>query len=140
MDSFRLLVVDDEKDFLETLVKRLNKRNIDATGVLSGEKALEVINEKPFDVVVMDVKMPGLDGIETLRELKKVNPGIEVIILSGHASVDAAMDGMKLGAYEYLLKPCEIEELIEKIDRAYELKADRDKRVRKAEIRKMIEK
>jgi DNA-binding NtrC family response regulator len=103
MDSFRLLVVDDEEDFLETLVKRLNKRNIDATGVPSG-------------------------------------PGIEVIILSGHASVDAAMDGMKLGAYEYLLKPCEIEELIEKIDRAYELKADRDKRVRKAEIRKMIEK
>ena len=140
MDSFRLLVVDDEEDFLETLVKRLNKRNIDATGVSSGEKALEIINEKPFDVVVMDVKMPGLDGIETLRELKKVNPGIEVIILSGHASVDAAMDGMRLGAYEYLLKPCEIEELIEKIDRAYELKADRDERVRKAEIRKMIEK
>ena len=140
MDSFRLLVVDDEEDFLETLVKRLNKRNIDATGVSSGEEALEVINEKPFDVVIMDVKMPGLDGIETLRELKKVNPGIEVIILSGHASVDAAMDGMRLGAYEYLLKPCEIEELIEKIDRAYELKADRDKRVRKAEIRKMIEK
>lgn len=140
MDSFRLLVVDDEEDFLETLVKRLNKRNIDATGVPSGEKALEIINEKPFDVVVMDVKMPGLDGIETLRELKKVNPGIEVIILSGHASVDAAMDGMKLGAYEYLLKPCELEELIEKIDRAYELKTDREERARKAEIRKMIEK
>jgi len=140
MDSFRLLVVDDEKDFLETLVKRLNKRNIDATGVLSGEKALEVINEKPFDVVVMDVKMPGLDGIETLRELKKVNPGIEVIILSGHASVDAAVDGMRLGAYDYLLKPCDIEELIEKIDRAYELKADRDERSRKAEIRRMVEK
>ncbi len=140
MGSFRLLVVDDEEDFLETLVKRLNKRNIDATGVPSGEKALELINEIPFDVVVMDVKMPGLDGIETLRELKKVNPGIEVIILSGHASVDAAMDGMKWGAYEYLLKPCELEELIEKIDRAYELKTDREERARKAEIRKMIEK
>lgn len=136
MQSPKILMVDDEEDLMKTVVNRLNKRNFKTTGVLSGEEALETIKKDPFDIVVLDVKMRGIDGIETLRELKKIDPGIEVILLTGHASVDAALDGMKLGAYEFLMKPCKIEELIEKIDGAWEVKTERDKRIRLAEIRK----
>lgn len=131
----RILIVDDAEDLVKTMVKRLNKRNIEATGVLSGEEALETIRKETFDIVVLDVKMPGITGIETLRELKKIDPGIEVILLTGHASVDVALDGMKLGAYEFLMKPCKIEELVEKIDGAWEIKTERDKRIRRAEVR-----
>ena len=89
MDSFKVLVVDDEKDFLEATVKRLGKRDIVATGVLSGEEALKIMKEKLFDVVILDIKMPGgMDGIEALREMKKIRPLTEVILLTGHASVD----------------------------------------------------
>ena len=133
MQSPRLLIVDDEEDLMRTIVNRLNKRNFEATGVLSGEEALETIKKETFDIVVLDVKMPGISGIETLRELKKIDPEIEVILLTGHASVDAAVDGMKLGAYEFLMKPCKIEELIEKIDRAWEVKSERDERTRRAQ-------
>jgi DNA-binding NtrC family response regulator len=125
--------VDDEEDLMRTIVNRLNKRNFEATGVLSGEEALETIKKETFDIVVLDVKMTGIDGIETLRELKKIDSGIEVILLTGHASVDAALDGMKLGAFEFLMKPCKIEELIEKIDRAWEVKSERDERTRRAQ-------
>lgn len=135
MQSPRILMVDDEEDLVKTMVNRLNKRNIKTTGVLSGEEALETIKKDVFDIVVLDVKMPGIDGIETLRELKKIDPGIEVILLTGHASVDAALDGMKLGAYEFLMKPCKLEELIEKIDGAWEIKSERDKRIRRDEVR-----
>ena len=130
-------MVDNEEDLMRTIVDRLNKRNIEATGVLSGEEALETIRKEIFDIVVLDVKMPGITGIETLRELKKIDPGIEVILLTGHASVDVALDGMKLGAYEFLMKPCKIEELIEKINRAWEVKAERDERIRRAQARTM---
>ncbi len=133
MQSPRLLIVDDEEDLMRTIVNRLNKRNFEATGVLSGEEALETIKKETFDIVVLDVKMTGIDGIETLRELKKIDSGIEVILLTGHASVDAALDGMKLGAFEFLMKPCKIEELIEKIDRAWEVKSERDERTRRAQ-------
>jgi DNA-binding NtrC family response regulator len=111
MDAFRALVVDDEEDFLETLEKRLHKRNIDTTGVPSGEEALEIMNKKLFDVVILDVKMPeSMDGIETLREMKKIQPLAEVILLTGHASVETSIEGMKLGAFDYLLKPIKLEE------------------------------
>lgn len=136
MQKPNILIVDDEEDLVKTMVNRLNKRNIKTTGVLSGEEALETTKKDTFDIVVLDVKMPGIDGIETLRELKKIDPGIEVILLTGHASVDAALDGMKLGAYEFLMKPCKIEELIEKIDGAWEIKTERDKRIHRAEVRK----
>ena len=90
-------------------------------------------------MVVLDVKMPGMDGIQTLGEIKKINPPVEVILLTGHASVDSAVDGMRLGAYDYLMKPCEIEVLMEKINGAYEIKAGRDERIRQAEIRRMVD-
>lgn len=137
MQKPRILMVDDEEDLVRVLVNRLIKRNFEATGVLSGEEALEIIKKETFDIVVLDVKMPGLSGIQTLRELKKIDAGIEVILLTGHASVDAALDGMKLGAYEYLMKPCKIEELIEKIEGAWELKAERDQRIRRAKARRV---
>ena len=122
MEEFKILVVDDEDDFRETIVKRLQKRNMTARGAESGEKALELIEAQHFDVVVLDVKMPGLDGIDTLREIKKRKPLIEVILLTGHASMESGIEGMKWGAFDYVMKPANLEELIEKMRQAYEKK------------------
>jgi DNA-binding NtrC family response regulator len=139
MDSFRVLVVDDEEDFLETLVNRLGKRNIDATGVLSGEEAVKVMNEKLFDVVILDIKMPGgMDGIECLREIKKIQPITEVILLTGHASVETSIEGMKLGAFDYLLKPIKLEDLMTKLAEAFEKKDTHDQKIRKAKIKELL--
>lgn len=139
MSKPKVLLVDDEERFVKTLTKRLAERELDVVGVHSGMEAIEEVRSKPYDVVVLDVRMPGLDGIETLQELKKISPGTEVIMLTGHASVDSAVEGMRLGAHEYLMKPCDIEELMEKIDGAYELKAARDERLRRAEARKTVD-
>jgi DNA-binding NtrC family response regulator len=132
----RILIVDDEERFRLTLSKRLAERGLDVGATVgTGMEALREIREKVYDVVVLDVKMPGLDGIQILEEIKKINPHIEVLLLTGHASVDAAVDGMRLGAYDYLMKPCEIEILLDKITGAYECKAGREERIRQAEIR-----
>ena len=139
MDSFRVLVVDDEEDFLETLVNRLQKRDIDAAGVKSGEEALKMMKGKLFDVVILDVKMPGgMDGIEALREIKKIQPLAEVILLTGHASVETSIEGMKLGAFDYLLKPVKLEELMTKMAQAFEKKDVHDQKIRKAKLRELI--
>ncbi|MBT3185765.1 MAG: response regulator [Nitrospina sp.] len=139
MDAFRALVVDDEEVFLETLVKRLHKRNIDTTGVPSGEEALEIMKKKLFDVVILDVKMPGgMDGIETLREIKKTQPLAEVLLLTGHASVETSIEGMKLGAFDYLLKPIKLEELLTKLAQAFEKKDTHDQKIRSARIKELI--
>jgi len=139
MDYFSILVVDDEKDFLETVVKRLQKRNINTTGVKSGEKALEAMRERLFDVVLLDVKMPGgMDGIETLREMKRIQPIAEVILLTGHASVETSIEGMKLGAFDYLLKPIRLEELMVKLGEAFEKKNVQDEKIKKAKIKELI--
>ena len=134
MDSFRVLVVDDEKDFLETLVNRLAKRNIDATGVPSGEEAIKMMNEKLFDVVILDIKMPGgMDGIECLREIKRIQPITEVILLTGHASVETSIEGMKLGAFDYLMKPIKLEDLMIKLAEAFEKKDAHDQKNSKSQ-------
>jgi DNA-binding NtrC family response regulator len=139
MDSFRVLVVDDEQDFLETLVNRLNKRDIDATGVLSGEKALEEVKKRLFDAIVLDIKMPGgMDGIEALREIKKIQPLAEVILLTGHASVETSIEGMKLGAFDYLLKPIKLEDLMIKLAEAFEKKDTHEQKIRKARIKELM--
>jgi two-component system, OmpR family, response regulator len=122
VEKFKVLIVDDELDFLETIVKRLQVRNIEASGVDSGPKALELLNEQDFDVVILDVKMPGMDGIETLVEMKKKKPLTEVIMLTGHASVESGIQGMQLGAFDYLMKPIALDELLEKVRQAYERK------------------
>ena len=136
---FNVLVVDDEQDFLETLVNRLKKRSIDAVGVMSGEEALEEIKKKPFDVVILDIKMPGgMDGIEALQEMKRMQPLAEVILLTGHASVETSIEGMKLGAFDYLLKPVKLEELLKKIAEALEKKDKQDQKIRSAQIKKLL--
>lgn len=139
MDYFRVLVVDDEKEFLETLVNRFGKRGIDTTGVGSGEEALELMKKKLFDVVVLDIRMPGgMDGIEALREMKKIQPLAEVILLTGHASVETSIEGMKLGAFDYLLKPVKLEELLTKMAQAFEKKNVHDQKIRTARIRELM--
>jgi two-component system, OmpR family, response regulator len=122
MEDFKVLVVDDEDDFRETIVKRLQKRKMKAQGVESGGNALDLIDAQSFDVVVLDVKMPGLDGIETLREIKKRKPLIEVILLTGHASMESGIEGIRLGAFDYVMKPANLDELVEKMRQAYEKK------------------
>jgi DNA-binding NtrC family response regulator len=121
-ESFNILIVDDENDFRETLVKRLQKRRMNVFGAESGQKALDIMNKLIFDVVVLDVKMPGLDGIETLREIKKKNPLVEVILLTGHASMESGVEGMNLGAFDYVMKPVNIDDLLEMIRQAFERK------------------
>ena len=139
MDFFNVLVVDDEEDFVETLVNRLNKRKVPTTGVLSGEEAIDLMKKREFDVVILDVKMPGgMDGIETLREIKRVQPLAEVILLTGHGSVETSIEGMKLGAFDYILKPVKLEDLLVKMAEAFEKKDVHEQKIRSAKIRELI--
>ena len=133
MDKYDVLLVDDEQEFLQTIVKRLKKRGINASGETSAEKALLRLQNGPVDVVVLDVKMPGMDGIEVLREIKKLHPLVEVIMLTGHANVEVAVRGMELGAFDYLMKPMEIDELVYKLEDAYKNKALQQQRIKKTE-------
>jgi DNA-binding NtrC family response regulator len=123
MEDFSVLLVDDEVEFLDVLMKRLKKRKLKLVAANSGEEALRLVRENPVDVAVLDVKMPGMDGITVLREIKKINPSIEVIMLTGHANVEVALEGMELGAFDYLMKPVDIDELMYKIQDAYKKKS-----------------
>ncbi len=132
MDAFRVLLVDDEEEFLETLLKRLSKRKLVVFGASSGEEAIRKLKENPVDVVVLDVKMPGMDGLQTLKEIKKENPLVEVLMLTGHANMEVAIQGMELGAFDYLMKPMDIDELLYKLQDAYKrkmLQEDRHKHI-----------
>jgi DNA-binding response OmpR family regulator len=120
MNKLKVLVVDDEPDFCELVVKRLIAGKMNAEGTQDGAKALEILKHKDFDVVVLDVKMPGLGGIEILRWIKANTPGIEVIMLTGDQSVEAGIKGMQLGAFDYVIKPVPMNELLDKIRQAYE--------------------
>jgi len=122
VEGFTVLIVDDEIEFMETLVKRLRKRKIAVDGVNSGEAALEQLKVAPADIVVLDVRMPGMSGLDALREIKSNYPLVEVIMLTGHASVEVAIEGMDIGAFDYLMKPIDIDELLYKIQDAYKRK------------------
>ncbi len=130
----RVLIVDDEEKFADYLSKRLLNRDYQVNVALSGEEAIERIQHENWDVVILDVLMPGMDGIETLREIKRLKPLTEVIMLTGHASVESGVEGMKLGAYDYLMKPCDTEELVSKINQAYDRKAEQEERIRQAKV------
>jgi two-component system, OmpR family, response regulator len=134
MEDFKVLIVDDEPDFLETIVKRLRKRNIDAAGADSGKEALGLLEKQHFDVVILDIRMPGMDGIETLKEMKKKRPLMEVILLTGHASVESGMQGIQYGAFDYVMKPAEIDELIEKVRQAFERKSIHEEKIKETKV------
>ena len=130
MNPCRVLLVDDEVEFVQTLTKRLVRNELSVQAVHSGADALRHLAENPTDVVVLDMKMPGMDGIETLREIKARQPLVEVIMLTGHASVEAAIDGMEWGAFDYLMKPVEFEELLYKIQDAHRKKSLQEAKIR----------
>lgn len=132
MSDFNVLLVDDETEFLETLIKRLKKRNLTALGANSGEQALEVLAQNPIDVVVLDVKMPGMDGISTLKAVKKAKPLVEVIMLTGHANMEVAIEGMELGAFDYLMKPMDIDDLLYKLQDAFKKKKLHEEKIKNA--------
>jgi DNA-binding NtrC family response regulator len=110
--------VDDEPEFIETLGKRLARRGLTVSLAFSGQEALDFLAGNDVDVVVLDVKMPGMDGIEALQKIKALKPGLEVVMLTAHANVEVAMRGMELGAFDYLMKPVELEDLLYKIQDA----------------------
>ena len=134
-----IMLVDDEELFVETMTKRLDKRGIKVIVALSGEEALEKLDKnRNVDAIILDVKMPGMDGIETLKEIKKKHPLKEVIMLTGHATVETAIDGMKLGAFDYLMKPCEMDVLMSKVEAAVLKKQEHEDRINKARTEKII--
>ena len=132
MTKPRILLVDDEERFRANLEKMLGAQGLAVKGAGSGAQALEELKLNPCDVIVLDIRMPGMDGLATLKEIKQIDPEVEVIILSGHASMDAAMEINRLGGYDYLMKPCPLEELLLKIEAAYDKKVEREKRKRQA--------
>jgi DNA-binding NtrC family response regulator len=122
MPGFRVLLVDDETIFTKNMSKLLKNRGYEVTAVNSGDAAIRELEQNRFDVMVLDLKMPGMDGITTLKESVKLGLFVETLILTGHGSIDTALEAMKLGAYDYLTKPCEIDELVAKIEAAWEKK------------------
>ena len=135
----KILLVDDELVFTSNMSKLLNSRGYRVTAVNSGDSAISTLEEKKFDVVVLDLKMPGMDGITTLKEIKKLGLFTETLILTGHGSIDTAMEAMRLGAYDYLTKPCEIDELVTKIEGAWETKDTTEKKDIQEKIHKVVE-
>jgi len=135
----RVLLVDDEEQFVETLAQRLEARDFAVATAFNGDQALDYIKTKDVDVVVLDVLMPGLTGIDTLREMKRIRPLTEVIMLTGHATVETAIEGMKLGAFDYLMKPTEIDDLVDKINKAQKRKSEHEERIQKATIERITQ-
>jgi DNA-binding NtrC family response regulator len=123
--KIKLLIVDDEEKFLESIAKRLEMRDFDVRTATRGEQAIEIAREEKFDLALLDLKMPGMDGKQVLEILKKEHKHIEVIILTGHGSVDSAVDCTKLGAFGYLPKPYELEKLLETLQRAFQVRMEK---------------
>ena len=128
-----IMLVDDEVPFVETMAKRLASRNIETITAFSAEEGLEKFKEnKTIDVIVLDVKMPGMDGIEALTEIKKQTPLVEIIMLTGNATIESAIDAMKFGAYDFLMKPFDIEELVSKVEAATKKKREHEEKIKDA--------
>jgi len=136
MDKMKLMLVDDEERLLSSIARLLSKKGIDAVTATSGAEAIEKLKHQTIHVVILDVKMPGMDGNETLVEIKRLFPMVEVIMLTGHATVESAVDGLKFGATDYLMKPIGIDELIQKAGEAFEKRARLEEKIRMAHARK----
>jgi DNA-binding NtrC family response regulator len=128
MKDARILLVDDEVVFANNMSKLLTRRGYQVKAVNSGDEALRALMDNPFDVMVLDLKMPGMDGIATMQEMRKLGLFTEILILTGHGSIDTALEAIQLGAYDYVTKPVEIAELLSKIEAALERKTIKDKK------------
>ena len=138
MSIANVLLVDDEVSFVETFSERLELRNFEISKAFSGEEALRILEENQnVEVVILDVKMPGMDGIETLTAIKRKNPLVEVMMLSGHADVESAIEGMKQGAYDYLMKPVDMDQIITKVTAAAAKKRQHEEKIIQARIKEI---
>jgi two-component system, OmpR family, response regulator CpxR len=136
--KIKVLLVDDEKDFVDALAERLEIRDFEILKAYDGDEAVGKIADIDVDVVILDVQMPGKDGLATLREIKKAKPLVEVIMLTGHATVPSAIEGLQSGAYDFLMKPTETKDLVSKIALAYKRKAEQEERIRQAQIENIM--
>ena len=133
-----VLLVDDEVPFVETMTKRLTKRDLEVSTAFNGQEALDILEKsRSIEVVILDVKMPGMDGLETLKKIRKKYPLVEVVMLTGHATVESAIDGMKLGAFDYLMKPCDMDILISKVGEAAKKKRSHEEKIIEARIKEI---
>jgi DNA-binding NtrC family response regulator len=139
MKGSKILLVDDEVVFTTNMSKLLTNRGYKVTAANSGDAAIQALEKENFDVVVLDLKMPGMDGLTTLKEIKKLGLFTETLILTGHGSIDTALEAIKLGAYDYLTKPCEIDDLLGKIEGAWQKKDGSEKKEMKEKIQKVVE-
>lgn len=138
MTLANVLLVDDEVAFVETMTKRLAKRDLSISSAFTGREALdELERKKSIEVVILDVLMPGIDGIVTLGEIKKRHPLVEVIMLTGHATVETAIEGMKRGAFDYLMKPCDIDQLLLKVKEAASRKRQQENKILEARMKEI---
>ena len=136
--KIKVLLVDDEKEFVDALAERLEIRDFEILKAYDGDEAVGKIADIDVDVVILDVQMPGKDGLATLREIKKAKPLVEVIMLTGHATVPSAIEGLQSGAYDFLMKPTETKDLVSKIALAYKRKAEQEARIRQAQIENIL--
>jgi DNA-binding NtrC family response regulator len=135
MSIAKILLADDEKPFVETMSKRLQKRDIEVVAAYDGKEALARLAEDDgIEVVILDIKMPVMDGMTALSEIKRQFPLVEVIMLTGHATVETGIDGMKLGAFDYLMKPCDMDQLIAKVKEAVGRKRKHDQKIMEARV------
>lgn len=137
MEKMKLMLVDDEERYLQTTSKLIEKKGVEVITARSGEEALEKLKARDVHVVILDMKMPGMDGNETLKAVKSLYPLIEIILLTGHASVDSAIDGLKNGAFDYLMKPADIDQILEKALDAFEKRQRVEEKIRVARIKSL---
>ena len=138
MEKMKMMLVDDEERFLLTTEKLLARKGYDVVTANSGSTALEMLGRQNVHVVILDVKMPGMDGLETLKEIKQHFPLVEVIMLTGHGTVESAVDGLKAGATDYLLKPTDVNDLLEKANEAFERRKRLEEKIRMAQSRRYM--
>ncbi|HSL17207.1 MAG TPA: response regulator [Methylomirabilota bacterium] len=138
-DKINLLIVDDEEQFLESISKSLELRDFHVIAVNRGDKAIEVAKQQPIDVALVDLKMPGISGEETLRQLKQEHKWLEVVILTGHGAIQSAVDCTRIGAFSYLQKPCELATLVEALQAAYKQKVMNRRQIEEKKMEKLLQ-
>ncbi len=138
MEKMKMMLVDDEERYLQTTAKLIEKKGYEVLTAGSGKEALEKLKAQNVHVVVLDVKMPGMDGNETLKAIKALYPLVEVIMLTGHATVDSAIDGLKNGAFDYLMKPADLDQILEKALDAFEKRQRVEEKIRVAQSKKYM--